>query len=305
MPTIDHPCLMLVCTTGDELSALLLPDATRPMRRSRHPDGEIAKLHWAGLIVTEKGSTEIREQLDLNRHRVEITDGTGGPCFVADGLAGIPDLGEMVNPSGAGRAPVHLLSGDALQNRVAAIVTYEGGRFETVPESKAPVISHYPTATGSDLGAEQMTAYSRWTTNSDEVTVRVLEFDGRVVQTFTLRGDDQMVIYDWDVYRPLLEDLIPLQVPKCVPGQVITDEDFRWLYQLLEPSEGNWAAWLATVPRRKLPAPEVRCGSDTEAAMEMVTQAFDVLRRSGAVTIDRLIVTAGTAACDCGRWRIQ
>lgn len=302
MAQVFFSCPTMSIVQQNSVSELLLPDGTRKLSGGAHPDGTRAKPHYAGLLILESdASDQVLAQIDLNRHRVTISDGSGANCTRGK-VDAIPDLSRMLNNGAPSAATVKLRPREQREAFLAASILLEGGSFEQIPPPPDSPDCHLPTPFGQEPPAAPISAYSVWNPDgTDKVTIELERFDGSAWAKFSLTGDQAMFVYNFDVFHPKLEDFQPTSSLRCSPGKVLCDSDFKWMYQLLEAPDDDWAAWLTLAKRSQLPAPEIRCTADTEKVLQKINEA-SIENALDSFTIQGLILTPDTQECGCSKW---
>lgn len=257
------PCLYVRHPSDKTQVAVLMPDARLPSRPDSHPDEEPAEPH-VGFIRVNLGDVRV-DGLSIplgspGDRKYEIVHRFDRESLVFEELAPEPvtvtldkvpdfdvflrdELDLAVDLFGAdrqGRLVMRtILKGGTLNGpkgkREWRIPQLKGGDSEEYKKDFAPVVHWNRDVPGNCL------------------TLRIVAFDGSSETRIPLGpfedGETVTVeVANLCAYNPLEWTELPM---RSVVG---TDEDFKWVYQLLQPRTGSYAKLLKGAP---LPAPRL------------------------------------------------
>lgn len=240
---------------------VLLPDARNG---GKHVDTSRAKSHHAGLLV-QAADRSVRARYSLHDRRVVVRDiGQGGACgFDASfGPERVVPLSRLTNGADASQWPkvIDEQNTPDFWARVAAKVTFDGG--DVSGENPSKLVFHFPTDhSGTDPGPRQVPLLAVWRPRSTQgVKIEVKHRNGEVVETVALATGERAWIFNYDKKVPDPKDMEnpPDACANNEPGSPLEDHDFKWLFRLLDPPQGNWAKWLKKGDGW-FPAPRSRC----------------------------------------------
>lgn len=222
----------------DVVNRVVIPDSTAA---DKHADGTEAKPHSAGLLLIEPNRPQV--YIPLGGRQVEIlADGEIGAPTVDEEFLGVPPIHEMV---GASRGtPLQLK--DRLDDGRTTVVFAGGAMSGEMKIEKRMELARYKT----DAIPWPVTAMPVWKTNSSKATVRLSggNYADEVIQ---VGPETAIYLYNWDVPFPTAEMLRA----RVEPSKGVVDDDFKWVYNLLEPVNRTWKDWLEG--GAELPAPRV------------------------------------------------
>ena len=271
MPRIFFRGPMMVLTDLETVRSILIPDGAKMPPNGTHPDRSLARPHYAGiLVVSSTNPTVVKLQVDLNGHRVMVSDGTTTDCQAQPRLARVPDLNAMINQ---GPDKVRLASAIDLEEKAAASIVLIGGGLEPIDPPASALPYTLPTPGGTPPRPAPILPVLEWTPDRAEATIEISRLDGSGWTTYSVASDDVVLIYNWDVKHPRLVDFVVHPITACPAGKVIVDHDFKWAYALLVAPGNDWDAWLRDVAGGKLPAPEIRCTRAIDAQVRAAIAA--------------------------------
>jgi hypothetical protein len=264
--------------TKDVVDPVIIPDATDP---GLHHDNTVAKVHNAGLLVIRPGEMNTFHSLRGRTVTISGHGETGAPGVDSDFLS-VPPIHEMTNPEGT--------KGDDRVRRRAtqsagglpAVITLRGGKLsgKLITENGIEMPVHL-----DEPRPRRLTSMPVWDSQATSVKI-VLEGNGEPAGEIELTGSDEAFVYNWDIGFPTRSDLVEPLDPTSLE-EPFQDDDFKWVYRLLEPPGGDWTEWLDS--DEFLPAPR-SVGFDPTA--------------SGSETDDTLSPpNPPTSTCDCARCR--
>jgi hypothetical protein len=226
--------------SGDFLEDVLLPDCdgTRPPEGSGfaggylHLDGTRATPHYAGLLLA-KGSGSATN-ISIRGAEVHIHDGGASNVHLGGSVASIADLASVTPPGSATRLVV----------RPSAVV---GARVR-VSAGSMPTVHQVPSDYDFAFGTIVPLTLGFTLTFASSITVDVTQ-SGVVTPPLKLSDGDRLYVYNYDDPNPT-EDQLTRQHATADP--FVIDHDFKWLYALVQPQNGDT---LAKWAMGYLPAP--------------------------------------------------
>jgi len=279
----------LFVTHGGKLDRVLIPDARKGVP-DRHPDGDVAKRHYAGLLVLRGSGAEVG-RFSLHGKIVTVSDGTAVSCDLDPTFNRTVPLDELAN----GPDPAKHLrliradTNDDYWERVAARIRIQGGTLSTVEPASKEFVFHFPKAFNPKPPPEQrIPLLTTWHTEAPRARIEIRDVRGVAEPIdIALEPDESAYIYNHDKPKPSEREMIGDRIP-CKPKEPLVDHDFKWLYQLVDPPDGDWAEWLG---EEKLPAPLTECPPLPKGAAPSGTGA-DIAPKQPDVS-----------TCFGGRWR--
>jgi hypothetical protein len=251
----------LFVTRKDTLDRVLIPDG---LRTNRHPDNDVAKPHHAGLLVL-RGSGGQVGRFSLRGKTITLRDRIAGPCALDPTFNDTVPVDRLTN--GPNKAKhLRLIRADEpdYRERVAAEVRFEGGTVRTVDPGPRELEYHFPTTFNPDpLPKQRIPFLTTWYTDAPNARIEIGDLRGidELIE-ITLEPDESAYIYNHDKPKPTEKEMIGDRIP-CKPKTSLMDRDFKWLYHLLKPPNGDWGKWLNG---KELPAPLTECPEPPEAS---------------------------------------
>lgn len=262
------PCLYVLHPTDKTQVAILIPDGRkRTPGNDYHLDDELAEAHvgfirvnladlrTTGLILPQ-GSTEEEPAYELiHRFEGEVLEFEGvEPAVLTSVTLAVPDFAKF--------APtLELLPdlfGETPPPALLMRCILKGGSIESSPRLQKWKFSRLLAGNLPEYkdGFAPFVTWKR-TITDDRLSIRLSSFDGTRETRFVLGpfqdGETVTVeVANLCAHNPLeWKDLPPRMVSE-------TDEDFKWLYRLLEPAGSTYPDVLKGAP---LPAPRLGRGS--------------------------------------------
>jgi hypothetical protein len=244
--TIDFRGVMLLqCTkaNGGELRQILLPngdaDSDWP-EDGKHPDKKsIARRHFAGFVVERNGGVRI-EHLRLRETSITIEfAGATAPATV--NLSGLPKL----RPATHGH-------GSPARDRATTGIEVKGGQMAAHPPLPT-------TVTSKRFFGEYVTFHGARLEGGTIATIQIEK--GTHLEKIEIKEGDRAAIYNYEKRYATFADLD--HVGEC--ENVLQDDDFIWLYSLLDGWDKSANAH---------PAPEVICDGDDDRMRARLITVF-------------------------------
>jgi hypothetical protein len=199
----------------------------RPGAPGQHVDFSEANVHYAGLLIVDANGKK--------RKRYEPLVGT--VVVTAEGGSQKPpaNLGDVValdgvNNNGSSVPNLKLIAPLDDTTRVAAVVSFKGGKMDGKKPSKAKWTVHDKFHPGHPHKDQPLVLTQVWESNKP-VTIDI----GSTTERLTDR--EAAYVYNFDDVQPNVGDLEAEE--ECQSGQRLDDVDFNWLYQLVEPETGT------------------------------------------------------------------
>ncbi|CAN5212799.1 hypothetical protein BH09GEM1_BH09GEM1_14240 [soil metagenome] len=152
---------MLFLTKNGNLQEIRIPDASILPASWRHPDGDPAGVHFAGLLITDGAGGELH-RFNLRGTTVTIAGGRASAC--AASLGALPDLSKLTDAGGDGALSL-LDPGDlTFPARCAARLFIKGGALADTGQvtlQAFEVPAEY--ASGAKLNPVEMPLAFQWT----------------------------------------------------------------------------------------------------------------------------------------------
>lgn len=221
---IDFRGVMLfqcVKADGGPLDRILLPngdtDSSWP-QEGKHPDGSNARTHFAGLVLERKGALDVIH-VPLKDTTVEIVvDGaTDGPRV---NLSGLPKLRPATYGKGGGVNP----------RLATALITVRGGRLFGFP-------SLDPTKFKSKSFVNEPVDFHGARLEAETSAKIVIQKHNHEPLTLEINPGDEVAVYNYEDRYPSMDDL--RHMGRCKYNDVTRDDDFVWLYSLLDAWNKN------------------------------------------------------------------
>ncbi|CAN5212927.1 hypothetical protein BH09GEM1_BH09GEM1_14250 [soil metagenome] len=258
MPEVWFRGPMLFMTKAGKLQEIRIPDASWPSKAWKHPDGDPAGVHYAGMIIVE-GKKAI-DRVDLRGAKVTISDGKGGECGVAKTMALIPDLKAVTDALKAG--PLSPVEDDdsSFGDRCAACVTITGGVLSADETMMTPnkYVTSATYGVPGNATPQQIALLFQWAPGDGSVHIEVVGPDPRRID---LTSTQKAYFYNWDTASPFTEpsptDFEKPPTPAGIAWNGTPDYDFKWLFALVRPPS-KWVTWLNSGDNKgRLPCPWV------------------------------------------------
>jgi len=265
---------MLICknVADKTIDRILVPETQGATRPGDEPEVPSPRVHFAGILINKMLIPSI------HGFDVHVTDGTGKhPTYEQTNFDQLIALNKLI----AGKTPPLALLPDN-SPCITSAIRMTGGSFVASDHSQL-TYKFPPPADGSAFPDQTVPVFARWSTTSNVAELVLTQrVAGAKPMKFTLGTGDDVYIFNFDVLpaSPAEFEATPLLCSGTTPIQKV-DEDFKWLYWLLETPNGGWLAWNAGNPNRKLPAPYYDCFADEFA-----------------------ILSPGNADCFCAAWEL-
>jgi hypothetical protein len=248
--------------TADSVTVLL----PRANGSATHPDGSPAKVHSPVLYSTTMLSSCPRSLdepdggfiYDLDGCEVEFDFGAGGSGVDVSGMQGIPEVHQFATDvkliDASGQDPV-------ISDSTTTRVVIRRGFINTCLSDPTRVRWVF-----TDSLSDYWKAYDRIAFLVDWV----VEDAGDVAIRLTKKGEAVEIKLDSSTRNEAFLTIGNLCSTGDADGDcmIVTDEDFKWFYRLLETTTGG--SWQGRLNGRELPAPEGRrkYGAPVDAAEE-------------------------------------
>lgn len=282
------PCLYVVHPDNDTQVAVLMPDAREKSGPKEHPDGEPTEPHvgFIRINLADVRTCGIKVPPGTEDDPVcEIVHRFEGDVLIFDDIAAekmtvklenVPNVEECItdlrlidglfekNPPDKKLVMRTILKGGTLTGP-------EGQREWRIPRLRSPATDEYkkPFATGVTWERDVVG-------DSTSLMLRIVSFDGTEKSRIPLGPFDKDVIETVTIQVANLCALNPLEWDDLPKREVMgTDEDFKWIYHLLEPAEG----YRKLLKGSPLPAPRlVREGrtGDEDCMGAQITRVWPV-----------------------------
>lgn len=225
-----------VSESQDRVDEIVIPDARGS---DKHADGSGQVAHVCQMLVMVHGKPDRTSPLFGMTVSIIAANEAGTPG-VGHGFAAIPPLHDMVNAAGLGGVKRNF---DA--SRVACTITMTGGTVTAdVPSFEVELPRHGATAPHPK---GTIPIVGTWTSNVGKTGVLLVKNNkGELVDHVDLVPATEVYIYNWDVdwNDPTKSQLTQ---PGNKPTKPYQDDDFKWIYQLLDPTlPMTWKEWLPT-----------------------------------------------------------
>jgi hypothetical protein len=271
------PMLFVYSGRTDKLSRIVIPDGQRTLVAAdgtlgRHPDDSVTRTHYARMLIVTPGAKP--RYIDLRSKSVRLGDANDtakmGPEFGESFVA----LNRIINRA---KAPLHdratliARTDSRYATNVACEMFLQGGDLSL---GQASALNYYfePIFSGDLPDSGPIPIFLKWTPDVAQLRIVLTYVDtfsddptptlGQ--ETITLDEHSKVFIFNFDKACPEENDVLSNDINCTTEGAEIEDEDFKWLYQLVDPprSKGSFEKWLADslFPRKKrLPAPLSVC----------------------------------------------
>jgi hypothetical protein len=248
-------CLFRRPPTVSAAVEVLLPGAQN-RSGERHPDGSEARPHWAYVVVPEAMVSERSANFEVQGGLVqEPLVGTMVDFGVTGGIPAIDELTDLVSLT---------RFTTCVERRQEAVVSrpdilagemhLRGGRLYTDATSPAGPWEFNETLRPKHGYRPSTLAWRiRWDTGHDRLTIRFRDGVSNEVKQLTVGTSGDAVITVGNVCEPDPAQWNALPVRPALPGEAITDDDFKWMYRVLSPCGS--ITWKDLLAGRPLPAP--------------------------------------------------
>lgn len=250
---------------GEETDELVvrLPNALPPKGKdpAKYWDGKDAAPHWPWLYAMpeDEGTEPIRIPLDGATIICR-----GKPASGPDSCHQLIDLNNVADDIAL--RPEAVTAG--CTGLTITAVHLHGGRLVGPTIEKAEFADHLKK-TIKPAPALNPLSMPIWDSEAERLQVGI-RFEG-AQQTLNLEASDwkHIIITNLDSPIPTPETIAETN---CTAGQPVDDLDFKWLYQLLEPTDNPSKSlserWMARLGGRELPFPRSICPSRDPQAIE-------------------------------------
>jgi hypothetical protein len=188
------------------------------------------------MLLMAPGQDDRR--IGLSGTTVDISaDHEDGRPTTGPGFADIPSLDDMLNSHPPGGVTRNLDP-----SRVGCRITLTGGALSAEVPAFLVELPRHNNPTSHPQGI--IPIVGTWTSTTAESGRLIVRRDGVVAESIDLTPATNIYIYNWDeVWNDPTEK--QLTNPGEEPKTAFQDDDFKWLYQLLDPPSGmTWAQWL-------------------------------------------------------------
>jgi hypothetical protein len=234
-------------TNPRTLERVLVPDAELKAP-SYHVDRTAAARHFAGILMRTVAG-EVRLPLHGTTLRVVADDDSGACEYASSDANGLPSIDELT----AGHLQL-IADATLLQSRLSSVVKCEGGRIGGDKASGKQF--HFHNTFRSDApNKKNIPLTMAWAPRGNGgATVHVTRKG--ITTTYRLADGSTSYIYNFDDDDP---SEAALEREGAEDGaqdeRLFVDQDFKWVYFLMEPRKGSWDDFLMD---ERLPAPLVR-----------------------------------------------
>jgi hypothetical protein len=279
---------MMVFTQNGVAESIRIPNAEAETCQRFHPDGDPATEHTSGLLVTEPSNTQTtappKRVYRLKARKITISDGTTGDCVADASLSRLMVNVKRLTENGATGQPLQPVpvNADFFEKDGSTIVEFRGGRLSVDPNELTGLTYTIPghfakNGIGDTLRIPMLI---KWTPEPGSEVKIDIEYKGKEsgpppFETITLAANQTACFYQWDgppsATRPQPAAFLNLAPVTCVDdSDAVIDVDFKWVYEMLTPVDGDWAKWRNG---KKLPAPISVCAAGKDP--DFVAQVFN------------------------------
>jgi hypothetical protein len=222
------------------------------------------------LIVTPNGK---RRYIDLAGKSVRFGAAVGAATIDPAKLDRFVALNRIINPPNASpqdKATLIARTDTAYATNVACEMFLPGGTLHLGDDSELNYFFEPVLSTDIPL-AGRLPINMKWSPGVTELQIVLTYVDSFSdaptptlgQETITVDERSKVFVFNFDEVRPDVGDADSNDVNCSEPGKEIEDDDFKWLYQLINKpqSKDSVAQWLADspFPKQRLPAPLTVC----------------------------------------------
>lgn len=281
------PMLFVYSGRTNRLSRIVIPDGQRTLvddeqTSGRHPDHTTTRTHYACMLIVTPGGK--RRYVDLTGKSVRFGDAadpaTMEPAF-GRSFVSLNRIINRPNASPEDKATLIARSDSQYATNVACEMFLRGG---DVRFGQASALNYYfePVFSGDLPDPGPVPIFLEWTPNVAQLRIDLTYVDSFTdvptptlgQETITVDEASKIFVFNFDVVRPVEKDVLSNDVNCTTVGAEIEDEDFKWLYQLVDPphSKRTFKKWLADspFPKKRLPAPLSTCPGPTSEKFQTV-----------------------------------
>lgn len=275
--------------TSGILNEVLLPNGLieRPDGSSeswRHADCSDARKHYAGMIVVDRKRRPVGDRIKFRNAEVTLTTPSDDKTrFLQNPFAHLAHLDEIVNGNSSTNIKRRSFSSPNTDPRLAARFVSRAGTL--IPRSRSAYRWRFTERYHPKHGHSGKRLALAPTLELDTVSAQlsVAERGSTPPRLIDLQDGYQVVIYNYDEEEADFERLTRREkgsVPLC-------DDDFKWLYQLLEEPQGGWKAWIERGVDEDDPSPKGFPAPDrpVPAMLTVVGRGPKAKRRPAAVEV--------------------
>jgi hypothetical protein len=242
------------------MSEILYPNAEdKPSDHDTDQDGAIghadkskATQHFAGVLIHRKNGKPFHRR--LFRKRVTFP-GAGDTKNHATFGSNFPSLALATN-----QEPFKLkLLTDRDSDRVATRIILHEGEIEAVRAGDDQPRFAMESPFGTTVAPRRYSFLAKWTTPKSQLTLKVDDLPSGSDTPIELseEGNFSADFYCFDKPLPSAEELKHNDLSRC--EGLLIDDDFKWLFQLLDRQDGTIATWQQWLGPNEFPAPQTDC----------------------------------------------